>query len=77
MKKFIAAAVKKKYEKKLQEDQSGVEDDAKICSYIVSSMSSDASHNKATPAKALASTATARKAPTLNSILKRAKNGSS
>jgi hypothetical protein len=77
MKKLIAAAVNKKYEKKLQDEQSGVEDDAKIRSYIMSLMSSDASSDKAKPsAKASASTATATNStPTLNSILRRAKNG--
>ena len=77
MKKLIAAAVNKKYEKKLQDEQSGVEDDAKIRSYIMSLMLGDASSNKSKPqAKASASTATATNStPILNSILRRAKNG--
>jgi hypothetical protein len=76
MKKLIAAAVNKKYEKKLQDEQSGVEDDAKIRSYIMSLMSGDGTSSAATqpPTKASASTATATKPPMLNSILKRAKN---
>jgi hypothetical protein len=80
MKKLIAAAVNKKYEKKLQDEQSGVDDDAKVRSYIMSLMSGDMATDKGkATAKASASTATATKVsvsiPTLNSILRRAKHG--
>jgi hypothetical protein len=75
-KKLIAAAVTKKYEEKIKAEQSGAADDAKIRSYIMSLMSGDTSPATSTPSTvASASTATATKKVTLNSIIRRAKNG--
>jgi hypothetical protein len=74
---MIAADVTKKYEEKMKEKQDGVVDDEKIRSYIMSIMSEgDSSQVKdKSSTEASASTATAEKKVTINSILRRAKNG--
>lgn len=72
-KKMIAAAVTKKYDEKMKEEQNSAADDEKIRSYIMSLVSGDTPKDK--DSKATASTAEATKKVTLSSILQRAKNG--